>query len=207
MMMKKILAVCFVFISAFAFAQEKPDALKMYVEGNYAQAIKVCESEIAATPNRIDSYVVLCWALVANKQYSVAEQRASDGLAIGPNDLRLVESLGEAKYYLGKNKEALALFERYIAGISDSASRVGVAFYYMGEIYIRQAKYQHADIALSTAVRKEPMLERWWIRLGYAREMAGNYYQAVEAYDEALRLNSSSVDAERGRSRVSAKLQ
>lgn len=51
------------------------------------------------------------------------------------------------------------------------------------------------------------MLERWWIRLGYAREMAGNYYQAVEAYDEALRLNSSSVDAERGRSRVSAKLQ
>ena len=113
MMMKKILAVCFVFISAFAFAQEKPDALKMYVEGNYAQAIKVCESEIAATPNRIDSYVVLCWALVANKQYSVAEQRASDGLAIGPNDLRLVESLGEAKYYLGKIKKLL----HFLSGI------------------------------------------------------------------------------------------
>ena len=77
----------------------------------------------------------------------------------------------------------------------------------MGEIYIRQARYQHADIALSSAVRKEPLLEKWWIRLGYAREMAGNYYQAVEAYDEALRLNSSSVDAERGRTRVSAKLQ
>ena len=202
MMMKKILAVCFLFISAFAFAQEKPDALKMYVEGNYAQAIKVCESEIAATPNRIDSYVVLCWALVANKQYSVAEQRASDGLAIGPNDLRLVESLGEAKYYLGKNKEALALFERYIAGISDSASRVGVAFYYMGEIYIRQAKYQHADISLTAAVQKEPLLDRWWARLGYAREMAKNNVLAMAAYDKALELNPSQHDALAGKRRI-----
>jgi hypothetical protein len=37
--------------------------------------------------------------------------------------------------------------------------------------------------------------------------MAGNYYEAVAAYDEALRLNSSSVDASRGRERVNAKLQ
>ncbi len=64
-----------------------------------------------------------------------------------------------------------------------------------------------ADIALSSAVKKEPLLDTWWGRLGYAREMAGNYYEAMEAYDEALRLNSSSIDASRGRERVSAKLQ
>ena len=37
--------------------------------------------------------------------------------------------------------------------------------------------------------------------------MAKNYLEAVYAYDEALRLNPSSVDAERGKIRVSAKLQ
>ena len=51
------------------------------------------------------------------------------------------------------------------------------------------------------------MLDSWWARLGYAREMAGNYIEAINAYDEALRLNSSSYDASRGRERVSAKLQ
>ena len=37
--------------------------------------------------------------------------------------------------------------------------------------------------------------------------MAGNYYESVAAYDEALRLNSASYDAQRGRERVSAKLK
>ena len=60
---------------------------------------------------------------------------------------------------------------------------------------------------LSSAVKKEPLLATWWARLGYAREMAGNYYESVAAYDEALRLNSSSVEASRGRERVSTKLQ
>ena len=136
-----------------------------------------------------------------------AYQRSLAGLAVSPYDLRLTEVLGEARYYLGKNNGAMEQFQKYVANAPESGSRVGTAYYFMGEIYIRQARYQHADIALSTAVRKEPLLEKWWIRLGYAREMAGNYYQAVEAYDEALRLNSSSVDAERGRTRVSAKLQ
>ena len=74
-------------------------------------------------------------------------------------------------------------------------------------MFIKQTKYQHADIALSSAVKKEPLLDSWWVRLGYAREMAGNYYESVAAYDEALRLNSASYDAQRGRERVSAKLK
>ena len=77
----------------------------------------------------------------------------------------------------------------------------------MGEIYIKQGRYQHADISFSTAVKAEPLIDNWWVRLGYAREMAGNYKEAMEAYDEALRLNSSSVDAAQGRNRISTKLQ
>ena len=185
----------------------KQDALVLYQNGRYPESIAVCEQELAENPNRIESYVVMCWALVKNRQYSEAEQRANDGLKLSPYDLRLIEILGEARYYLGKNNGAMEQFQKYVASAPESGSRVGSAYYYMGEIYIRQARYQHADIALSAAIKKEPLFERWWIRLGYAREMAGNYYQAVEAYDEALHLNKSSVEAERGRARVSAKLQ
>lgn len=209
--MKKIIALFVVLLSTFTiFAQvtaTKQDALVLYHNGKYKESVQVCEEEIRENPNRVESYVVMCWSLVRNKQYAEAEQRATDGLEISPYDLRLIEILGEARYYLGKNAGAMEQFQKYVAGAPESGSRVGAAYYYMGEIYIRQARYQHADIALSSAVKKEPLLENWWIRLGYAREMAGNYYEAVNAYDEALKLNSSSLDASRGRERVSAKLQ
>lgn len=201
--MKKIflLSISFI-ICAFSFAQTRPDALRMYLDGNYQESIRVCEEEISSDSSRIDSYVVLCWALVANHQYSVAEQRATDGLSVSPYDLRLIEVLAEAKFYLGKNIESLDLFERYLAGIPDSGSRVGTAYYYMGEIYIRQAKYQHADISLTAAVQKEPLLDRWWSRLGYSREMAKNYKEAIAAYDKALELNPNQTDANSGKNRV-----
>lgn len=207
--MKKF-SVFLLFVFVFfnpSFSQTKQDALVLYNNGKFREAISVCEAELQENPNRIESYVVMCWSLVKNKQYNEAEIRALDGLKISQYDLRLIEILGEARYYLGKNQAAMEQFERYVANAPESGSRVGSAYYFMGEIYIRQAKYQHADMAFTAAVKKEPLLDKWWVRLGYAREMAKNYYEAMNAYDEALRLNSSSIDAERGRSRVSAKLQ
>ena len=207
--MKKF-SVFLLFVFVFfnpSFSQTKQDALVLYNNGKFREAILVCEAELQENPNRIESYVVMCWSLVKSKQYNEAEIRALDGLKISQYDLRLIEILGEARYYLGKNQAAMEQFERYVANAPESGSRVGSAYYFMGEIYIRQAKYQHADMAFTAAVKKEPLLDKWWVRLGYAREMAKNYYEAMDAYDEALRLNSSSIDAERGRSRVSAKLQ
>lgn len=205
----KIFITVLLFSAGTLFAQNtvKQDALVLYHNGNYKEAIAVCEAELAENPKRLESYVVMCWALVRNKQYVEAEVRATEGLALSPYDLRLIEILGEAKYYLGKNSGAMEQFQKYVAGSQENGSRVGVSYYYMGEIFIRQARYQHADIALSSAVKKEPLLDTWWTRLGYAREMAGNYQESLEAYEEALRLNSSSIDASRGRDRVSAKLQ
>ena len=209
---KIFVSICFIFfISSSIFAQisqsARQDALVLYHNGKYKESIEVCEAEIDENPNRIESYVVMCWSLVKNKQYAEAEERANQGLKISPYDLRLIEILGEAKYFLGKNSGAMEQFQRYVAGAPDSGARVGISYYYMGEIFIRQARYQHADIALSSAVKKEPLFDYWCVRLGYAREMAGNYRESIAAYDEALKLNSSSVDAYRGRERVSAKLQ
>ena len=208
--MKKVIIALFLIVSSISvFAQNSSgqDALVLYHNAKYKESIQVCENELAENPNRIDSYVVMCWSLVKNKQYAEAEQRAAEGLAKSPYDLRLIEISGEAKYYLGKNQGAMEQFQKYVANAPESGPRVGVAYYYMGEIFIKQAKYQHADISLSVAVKKEPLLDSWWSRLGYAREMAGNYFEAANAYDEALKLNSSSYDATRGRERVTSKIQ
>ena len=208
-MKKSFLFVIFALLSINLFAQTavKKDALVLYHNGDYRESIRVCEAELLENPNRIESYVVMCWSLVKNKQYAEAEQRAMEGLKLSPYDLRLIEILGEAKYYLGKNTGAMEQFQKYVASAPESSARVGSAYYFMGEIFIKQARFQHADIALSAAVKKEPSIDSWWIRLGYAREKAGNYLESFNAYEEALRLNPSSIDAARGRERASAELQ
>lgn len=192
----------FVFFTVAAFSQQKQDALVLYRSKQYPAAIEVCEVEIANNPKNIDSHVVLCWSLVGNKQYKEAELRATEALKLSNYDLRLIEILGEARYYQGKNNGAMEQFQRYAAVANDAAPRLGTVYMYMGEIYIRQGRYQHADISFTMATKKEPQIDRWWCRLGYAREQAKSYHSAMMAYDEALRLNPASADAKKGKERV-----
>ena len=201
-----------------AFAQNvKPDALKEFRNGNYKEAIAICEEELKETPNNRESFVVLCWALVENGQYLEAEQVASRARALYTGDGRLIEILGEAKYFLQKYNEALELFQQYIAISSESASRLGRVYRYVGEIYIRDSKFNHADIALTMAVFIEPNMDVWWTRLGYAREQVAmretvpeqkneEYKSALVAYNKALELNSSQYDAQEGRKRCQRNL-
>ncbi|HZK20349.1 MAG TPA: tetratricopeptide repeat protein [Treponemataceae bacterium] len=194
-------------ISRLVSPQQKKDALKLYTSGKYAESINVCQEEIAVNPKRVDSYVVMSWALVANKEYAEAEYWASEALKFAKYDQRLIEVLAEARFFLGKNDESLELFQEYISIVPVNGSRIADAYYFMGEIYIRKGMYDHADISFSQAVRTDPLYDYWWTRLGYAREMAGYYRTAFTAYEKSLQLNSSQADALRGRDRVKAKLQ
>lgn len=207
--MKKLLLLVLLtaVFQTFTFAQQRADALALWRAGNYPEAIRICEQEITENPNNIDSYCVLCWSLVRNKQYKEAEERATVARSLAPTDVRLMEILAESKYYQGKNNGAMELFQLYIANAPSTAARIGNAYYYMGEIYIRQGKYQHADMAMTTAVYTEPLVDLWWTRCGYAREMAGNNALALEAYNKALELNQGQVDAARGKERVAARLR
>ncbi|MCF0242649.1 MAG: tetratricopeptide repeat protein [Treponema sp.] len=205
-MKKFFLLFCISFCGMSVFAQgQRPDALILYRDGKFAESIAVCEDELRETPDRIESYIVMCWSLVGNKQYSQAEIRATEALKLAPSDIRVIEVLGEAKYYLGKNNGAMEQFQKYVANAKPSAPRLGSAFYFMGEIYIKQGRYQHADISFTSACRQDPTIDRWWVRLGYARKMAGNYRESYTAYEEALRLNPASQEAKAGMEEVGKK--
>ena len=193
------------------FAQQREDALVLYRQGNFARAIKVCEQELVTNANDskklIDSYCVLCWSLIRNKQYAEAEQRANEARRINANEIRIIEALGEARFYQGKNNPALEMFQLYVANAPMSASDYGWSYYYMGEIYVRQDRFEHADIAYSMAVHIDPQKALFWTRCGYAREMAKSYQSALEAYTKALSLDASQTDAARGRDRCQARLR
>ena len=205
MIFKKLYAVVLlVFTAAVLSAQsQETEALKFYNNGKYEQAIDQCKKELEASPENLDTYTVLCWALIKNRQYREAEYWATEGLRIGQYEHRLIEALAETKYFLGNNDAALSLFQQYISLVRTNASRVGDAYYYMGEIYIRKAMFHHADIALTVAVRFSPRNDNWLVRLGYAREMAKSYRESALAYAQALEINPTQQDAIRGQERIS----
>lgn len=200
---EKKLAFIFVlyFSTLLIFAQNKQDALLLYRQGKFKQAISVCESEIKNNPNNLDSYVVITWALLADKQYERAYQLSLTGRKISQNDPRLIATQAESCFYLGKNEESLKLFQDYIS-YAPNGVKIPYSYYFMGEIYLRISKYEHADIALSVAVKLENYNSFWWVRLGYAREQTKDYRYSLEAYDKALKLNKNLIDAQKGKERV-----
>jgi tetratricopeptide (TPR) repeat protein len=189
-----------------AQTQARPDALAEYRNGNYARAVSICQSELAANPNNLDSHVVICWSLIQLGRYDEARRYGLEGLRLSRYDFRLIEIMGEVNYYMGQNNEALQYFQDYINMAPDGA-RTAEVYYYIGEIYIRLGKYRHADIALSTAVYYTPGNAVWWSRLAYARESAGDLSEAIGAYERALSLNANLSDARRGLDRVRASLR
>lgn len=199
----RFISCCLFFILSVSviFAQEKPDALKKYSSGAYAEAVSICLEEISVTPKNIDSYVVLSWALLRLKRYDEVISWVEKGREYSQYEPRLIESQGEACYYKGQNDKALKLFQDYIAYAPNGARR-GEVYYFMGEIYLRQGRYNHADIALTVAVQYEDNNAKWFTRLGYAREMAKDKVYALNAYEKALALDSSQIDARRGQERL-----
>ncbi|HSV55970.1 MAG TPA: tetratricopeptide repeat protein [Magnetospirillaceae bacterium] len=179
----------------------RPDALRLFREGKFEEARIQCLREIAEDPNNIEAYVVLGWTLVAMGRYADAEAYARRALEEVRRDPRIMETMGVAAFFLGKNDQALRWFQTYVTVLPEG-SRVASSYQHMGEIYIRTSRWGHADIALRTALQFEPTNARWWTRLGYAREMGGDHRYALEAYEAALRINPRLTDAQLGRERV-----
>ncbi|MDR1253359.1 MAG: tetratricopeptide repeat protein [Treponema sp.] len=180
---------------------QPPDALVAYREGNFEQAVRICQDEIAADANKLESHVVICWSLVRLNRYAEALRYAQAGRVLNRYDMRITEILGEIYYYQGQNTEALQYFQEYVS-LAPEGQRIDVVYYFIGEIYIRMGRFRHADIAFSTAVHWMPGNADWWARLAYARENVGDLTAAVSAYERALSLNSQLVDARRGLDRT-----
>ncbi|MFP4562214.1 MAG: tetratricopeptide repeat protein [Spirochaetia bacterium] len=200
--------VLFSTVSLAVSAQEstQKDALALYREGSYEKAIEVCREELEIMPKRMDAYVVMGWSLLRLGRYDQAIDEAKKGYAISPSDFRIIEILGEAYFYRGNNQQALNYFEQYVV-LAPTGDRIDQVYYFMGEIFIRLEEYNHADIALSTALYHTPSIAKWWARLGYSREMAADYKWALDAYEKALQLNADFTEARRGIERVREKME
>jgi tetratricopeptide (TPR) repeat protein len=167
----------------------------------YSEAVRVTNEEISRNTATRDSYTVLTWALQRQKKYADVIIWGERGLRLYGDEYRIVETMGEAYFYLDDYDNSLRFMQRYV-NLAPQGERVSVAYFFIGEIYRLRRQFRHADIAYTTAVRLEPNVALWWYRLGSAREAAGDNAPASEAYQRALRLNPNYQEAAAGLART-----
>jgi len=173
--------------------------------GRFEEARALGLDAVNADPADMEGNLLLCQSLVSLGRPADAANYAAKAWE-RRRDPRLAELLGEAFYFLGRNPEALSWFQAYLSSMPEGA-RAGLAYYYTGELYVRLGRFGHADIAFLTAVRHDPGNARWWVRLGWAQEKAGDPSQALRSYDKACVLDPRLEDATIGKERVLARLR
>jgi tetratricopeptide (TPR) repeat protein len=163
----------------------------------YNEAARLCNAEISRSAASRDTYAVLTWTLQRQRKYADVIAYGEQALRLYADEYRIVETMGEAYFYLDDYDRSLRLMQRY-TNLAPRGERVSVAYFFIGEIYRYREQFRHADIAYTTAVRLEPGLALWWYRLGSVREAVGDFSQATEAYEQAIRLNPNYREANDG---------
>ena len=160
----------------------------------YNEAVRICVEELNRNYTNMDSYTVLTWTLLRQRRYAEVINWGDRALRVNPGDFRIVETMGEAYFYLNDYEHSLIMMQRYAASMP-RGDRASTAYFFMGEIYRNQRKFLHADIAYTTAVTLESNVFLWWFRLGNVREAAGEYEPAMAAYERSVSLNPGSREA------------
>ena len=160
----------------------------------YNAAIRICQDEVARNVTTRDTYAVITWAMQRQSRYADVIIWGERGLRLYSDEYRVLETMGEAYFYLGEYNRSLSFMQRY-ANAVPQGERTSVAYFFIGEIFRLTRRFRHADIAYTTAVRLEPNVALWWYRLAAVREAAGDREPAVEACRQALRLNPGYQEA------------
>ena len=196
------------------FAQNNTDALWNYRTGRdfenrnrmndaefyYSEAVRICTDQISQNAASRDTYTTLTWTLQRQRKYADVITWGERGLRLYADEYSIVETMGEAYFYLDDHDRSLRFMQRYANSVP-RGERTSVAYFFIGEIYRLRRQFRHADIAYTTAVQLESGLALWWYRLGSVREAAGDFSQAVSAYERALRLNPDYREANDGLAR------
>jgi tetratricopeptide (TPR) repeat protein len=172
------------------------EAMSRMGEANthYNEAVRQCLDEVSGNTASRTTYTVLTWTLQRQRRYPEVITWGERGIRLFPDEYRIVEIMGEAFFYLDDYARSLSYMQRYTNALPQG-DRVSVAFFFTGEIYRLTQKYHHADIAYTTALRFEPNLALWWYRLGSVREEIGDRTPAIDAYQQALRINPNYNEA------------
>jgi Flp pilus assembly protein TadD/predicted small lipoprotein YifL len=140
----------------------------------------------------LDAYSFLR-AGMANERtgnYPMAVKAYERGLAVEPNNVELLNSLGFALFQAGKSREAIAPLEKALTIDPKhwkSHNNLALAYIDLGELEMAEAHYRE-----SLAIKPQPAIHN---DLGFVLEREGLIDEAVRSYRKALELDPKSASA------------
>jgi Flp pilus assembly protein TadD/dipeptidyl aminopeptidase/acylaminoacyl peptidase len=140
----------------------------------------------------LDAYSFLR-AGMANERtgnYPGAVRAYERGLAVEPDNVELLNSLGFALFQQGKSKEAVVALEKALAADPKhwkAHNNMALAAIDLGEFEVAEAHYRE-----SLAIKPQPAI---YNDLGFALERQGLTEEATEAYRKAIKLDPKSASA------------
>jgi len=155
---------------------------KLYGEGKYKQAEKVCRQIIDARPANADAQNILGVCLNALGQPKEAVAALRRAVKLAPNAASIHANLGEVLRQAGQQKEAAKALESAIKIDPNNAQ----ALNNLGIIRYDQGKYDEAVGFYRRALAVRPAMAEAQNNLGNALRMAGDIDGAMQAYQEAL---------------------
>lgn len=149
---------------------------------------------IEADPNFSAPYNDLAALLLASRKYSEAEQVARQGLSKNPQSFRLNFNLGTALNYLRRYQDAKGPLRTALKAKpnwTNAATQLGIAL-------LESDQAQAAQPCLEQGTRGEGLDQAFaYMYLGKLYAEQGNYAGAVYAWEQFLKLDSTSPNATR----------
>jgi tetratricopeptide (TPR) repeat protein len=174
-------------------------------EPYYNEAIRICLDEVSRNAANRDTYTAITWALQRQKNYAEVIRWGEQGLRLFADEYRIMETMGEAYFYLNDYDRSLDYMQRYTDAVP-RGERSSVAYFFAAEIFRLRRQYYRADIAYTTALRLDPGVALWWYRLATVQEALEDYAAAAGSFSRALRITPNYPEASAGLARVQERL-
>ena len=155
---------------------------KLYSEGKFAQAEKVCRQTLAARPGNADAHNILGVSLQAQGKGAEAIEELRRSVELAPQAGNLRANLGEVLRLNGQLDEAREQLEKAVEVEPKNAQ----ALNNLGIVHYEQRKYKEAVSYYRRALEVRPNMAEALNNLGNALRVLGDLEGAIDAYQGAL---------------------
>ena len=158
--------------------------------GNYEEARKILAELLKEFPNYREAQLQLSFLDLAERRYAQAEARLRE-LYEKTKDVRALTGRVEVELAQNRQKEGLALAQAELAKNPDEARlRLLVA-----RTALRVADYSLAAQELIRLAERDPNWDYLYLLLGQAHQFNGDLPRAILAFQRALQISPSSLEA------------
>ncbi len=156
-------------------------------------AIQEAEQAVRENPQDPELRLALSRIYYENRMYPEALDHAKQVLSVAPDSENALLIAGLSNIRLSQPADAIPLLERFIdlrknSAVARSDMLLELAYYFVGESYVKLGQHAQAIPPLQAALQITPTDADALYQLGLAHQALGQCDEALENYQKAVRL-------------------